>query len=1191
MKNTNTTFKNLDLKNLTSPSLKAIGYWHEIIRKTSFDGFSYKDDLFQKKRKELPEEQKGTQHISSKNKILKKLLDESKTSQIKAAQRQNNIDAKTEFMEMMAKNNIFEDGFPVGEDVKRHIVISLQDINRDKEDEYKPILLCIMEVTALPDSEAPIGYVWKIKKNQIPQFNRYLLGEYAENDMLRLRNTTAFDNWCEEILLDNSGEFTELSEAFSIIDTAFEKLASDGKIKNAKDWWESTKEVNKTKYKQLNCKKLSYNLVDGGLLLHGSKNLSENLLSLCDFQNEFECSPKTALISQIISPRERRIVDINPSFADYRGMIHDFDTNTEKYPLEKSQREATRVQRNCKDGELVAVDGPPGTGKTSMLRAVIASEWISAITSNDKGKLIAPIIVATSATNQAVTNIISGFSNVPSPSLFDNAEFKAFINSPSSVTVGTKNFFVLKGSEITLTSRWLPLLSSYGYFCPSTLKSKQAEKFKEFQQLVKIQNKIKTGGSIEGFDKAVEKHLDLLVNIYLHCANIYYKEREKEKEKPKDLKFFANLFKNHLKRKQNDVKVDKLPSEIFQLFDCLFRKAKEIEKLNSDEKCAEFIKKAIEKSIETYQIYKDNIPKSALINLKKDLAQVKFTSESKEEIVRYNSIVDDFLDKYVRSIDFHVAARLYEAEFLIQMSEYTSNNSKPNMSDHELMQLWSMLSPVYVVTAHSLPKLLKCHKKRDESSPAFMYGDVDLLIFDEAGQCAPEIGGGAFAFAKRAIVVGDVNQLEPVWSIAEAQDNLVLKNFETDREKRKFFLESGKMCSSGSLMKMAQQASLLVNHNQKSVPSLSSHYRCAPQIIEICKSLAYPQLDVKTVFKPPLWNEKMRDSLGYLIVDSSEKTTKISGSRSNPSEAKLIAKWISENREDIEKFYDKEISKVLAVVTPFTGQREVLQKEIGEILKETKKVVNKTDGSDVSNLIINTVHSLQGAEKDIVIFSMVETSNPEQKQFFDKGINLINVAASRAKSMFIVAMTQQALKKGQEVLEALNQRGAQPSEFTPSQILWAHVSKGIKLELNAQKISYSPFATSDITQIILNESNEKLLKELQKLRSKIDEYIASQLATFNDITPRMRAAYRIAALTDIFSNYIQQKIDKKLLDVAKDSLFMRWLIDLDISERPISTTEFLEGEQFINLCSSKQCIDMKKLTEGNAFLKTFLAST
>ena len=43
------------------------------------------------------------------------------------------------------------------------------------------------------------------------------------------------------------------------------------------------------------------------------------------------------------------------------------------------------------------------------------------------------------------------------------------------------------------------------------------------------------------------------------------------------------------------------------------------------------------------------------------------------------------------------------------------------------------------------------------------YNFIDLLIVDEAGQISPEIGLPAFALAKKAVVVGDEQQIPPVW--------------------------------------------------------------------------------------------------------------------------------------------------------------------------------------------------------------------------------------------------------------------------------------------------------------------------------------------------------------------------------------------------------------------------------------------
>ena len=47
-----------------------------------------------------------------------------------------------------------------------------------------------------------------------------------------------------------------------------------------------------------------------------------------------------------------------------------------------------------------------------------------------------------------------------------------------------------------------------------------------------------------------------------------------------------------------------------------------------------------------------------------------------------------------------------------------------------------------------------------------LYNGIDLLIVDESGQVAPELAVPSFSLAKQAILVGDIQQIEPVWSIS-----------------------------------------------------------------------------------------------------------------------------------------------------------------------------------------------------------------------------------------------------------------------------------------------------------------------------------------------------------------------------------------------------------------------------------------
>ena len=72
------------------------------------------------------------------------------------------------------------------------------------------------------------------------------------------------------------------------------------------------------------------------------------------------------------------------------------------YPLSPSQREAMNHFGEIKEGNLLAVSGPPGTGKTTFLQSVVADMYVKSALKRER----APIIVAASTNNQAVTNIL-----------------------------------------------------------------------------------------------------------------------------------------------------------------------------------------------------------------------------------------------------------------------------------------------------------------------------------------------------------------------------------------------------------------------------------------------------------------------------------------------------------------------------------------------------------------------------------------------------------------------------------------------------------------------------------------------------------------------------------------------------------------------------------------------------------------
>ncbi|MFJ4143737.1 AAA domain-containing protein [Pseudomonas sp. NPDC089734] len=422
--------------------------------------------------------------------------------------------------------------------------------------------------------------------------------------------------------------------------------------------------------------------------------------------------------------------------------------------------------------------------------------------------------------------------------------------------------------------------------------------------------------------------------------------------------------------------------------------------------------------------------------------------------------LQDWLDVNVRTALFHGAARYWEGRYIISRHTLAKNLEKDETwVASNIMQLRevAMLGPVFVVTAYSAPKLMRCDvRDLSTQSQPYLFGAADLLIVDEAGQGTPEIGTSAFMFAQKAIVVGDIAQLEPVWAMEKASDTRLVQRFELTAHIKaqnqvpyKALEPSGALLASGSVMRMAQKVSQWFDPDFTETPglTLTNHYRCLSPIITICNDMVYGgDLTVATRSPAKLWRPELQ-RLGFLVTEEVKDTKHPAGSRRNEKEAQCIAQWIHENESSLVRHYGEPLAKVLAIVTPFKGQVPILKRALAERYGVHH---NMDDEKALHNvMVIDTVHSLQGAEKQIVIFAMVDTHEPGTSHFYDKGANLINVAVSRAKEMFIVALSQNALNHG---------RSLKPDTLEkPSDYLWhAIATNGSRLNQRRLVLVESP---------------------------------------------------------------------------------------------------------------------------------------
>lgn len=579
------------------------------------------------------------------------------------------------------------------------------------------------------------------------------------------------------------------------------------------------------------------------------------------------------------------------------------------FGLSPSQRRALHHTLLLGNGEILAVTGPPGTGKTTFIQSIVASLWVKSALQRDG---LPPFLVSCSETNQATTNVIDSFG-------------KAIV------------------SKGPLAGRWLPGLDSYGLFCSSETKSRELPPG--------VLYTLADGtGSLNGFEN----------QNYIRNAREHF------------LAQYSQLFPP---TKNLHTAAQRLKRELTQEYQALQREIRTAlatipRTVEGSDRAGFFKKVAI--ALDLYPESSDRAVIAALHSF----------------------------DTTRRHRAFQLATHYWEARWLAAAPSLVERFSeRPNMRRLRLpksdWQIRAMLTPCFVSTFTMSPIFFGGTTAADGPP-------IDLLVTDEASQVAPEIGAATFALAKRAVVVGDPNQLEPVWSIPSHTDLGNLTRYgliSSATDKRLELLKSaGILSSSGSLMEMALNCCPVGDSDQRGC-FLSEHRRCVPQIVEFANRLSYSgRLES---LRPELSN-RLLPAFGY---------KKISGfcasqgqSRLNKQEAEAVADWINQMQQQIEQHYKKPIGEVLAVLTPFRAQANYLKRLIS------------TEHPDIT---VGTVGALQGAEREIVLFSSVHDQTERRELMFDRSPNLLNVAVTRAKDSFLVFGDIEVFSKTDGVPSAL----------------------------------------------------------------------------------------------------------------------------------------------------------------------------
>ncbi len=241
----------------------------------------------------------------------------------------------------------------------------------------------------------------------------------------------------------------------------------------------------------------------------------------------------------------------------------------------------------------------------------------------------------------------------------------------------------------------------------------------------------------------------------------------------------------------------------------------------------------------------------------------------------------------------------------------------------------------------------------------------DVVIIDEASQLSIPLSIAAMCRTGKYIFVGDHKQLDPI----------IPKNSNNEMFAESIFSRLARIYSS-------------------EINLLNTSYRLNETLIKIPNTLFYEnrlhsdsttKIDntkYQCTYHPQVLNNDSHILLQHNVFDAQGRS---------PFEAKLVAELIFDLIKNGVTIND------IGVMSPYRAQ-------VREIKKEVKKIIPKSISNPFETLFVDTVDSMQGQERNYIIYSMANSHPLESMRRLDffYSPNRLNVAITRAINKCIV---------------------------------------------------------------------------------------------------------------------------------------------------------------------------------------------
>ena len=733
-----------------------------------------------------------------------------------------------------------------------------------------------------------------------------------------------------------------------------------------------------TLYGALQChKRLHQGLVSGAEKEGNKKTENEKIAILLSYED-------TRFITNAI----RDYDDINEKFSKFSLKLSKLfkrvdPPNQEAIKREYITKTFTRIDRDIELQEsqlrnygrmllqdILAIEGPPGTGKTQLLAQFCLDRIFENFLNSFEEKGYSHTILVTSTNNKAVDNVFKKLED------FD----KTYCQKESLTGRYIKGYMRVGAQQINNKAKeeLLQLLTDINQEEISKNKARLKEEILPLSVFVRqYKNKQENLFTKESKLKELQdKTRDMHVSRY---------EIEKKLYELAD-RLFTNRQIALDFNKENLTTFNQIMAGLRRpwIIYCLFQKKKK-ERLYTfaTEKGLRLSGLDDFKYLSIKEVFRRNsdfhLSLSEFFETKEKLAGLT------EELERVEREINTFQEEIRKlSIEIEEAKKDYEEKVLLLFNRLQEYQFWKVIGDTKVKEelksfqangnFWSLksiipdIAPVVICTALSVRNIVP----PDEI--------FETVIVDEGSQTLLTYTLPLYLRGRRFVVTGDTNQLGPIQKIED--DNELQQTFSDIPDHLNY---------KRSIMETVEY----IDRTEPLQRRLLEHYRSRRGIIQFCNELVGYGLEIKTKDEPYQLGGELPDSLKKIfdnsvtfinIMGNSERL--LSGSKLNIKESEFIIRFL----KDLSPFIDP---KDIAVITPYRAQAD-------RIIKSLPKDYD---------IVVGTVHQLQGDERDIVLISAVD-SDPKsflKSPLWDKR-ELVNVAVSRARKHLIVVGNEGAIK-------------------------------------------------------------------------------------------------------------------------------------------------------------------------------------